>query len=421
MNKEKDNYRYVDDSGNSHFINKKGLETAVNYKLELQKANGRANWNVICKMLRRDDYDAKKCEAFRLLVRDFQRKQGKLPTKKVFHNLSSGISAIEEEIGNYYLDKRDEQNSRRELNKVRRKLADERLTDREVNNTIKRSLGNANFHLTVNNQVPKVKPSKDGTALIVGISDWHIGSRFTGHDYKFNYSILKKCVEEYTEKIKLAIKTRQPDKIYVASLGDLIENLYMRKQDQAFESEFDLATQQTKIIELLSQFLSDIALSTTAKVYYTGISGNHDRSNGNYRNNVYGDSFNKVLGSVIKLLSNSISNLSYIEPDNAYRTHLTVNGVNIKLIHGDIDNIHDPSIIAKLSQRDNRLYQVLMLGHEHHYEIKEQNGLFFMIGSLKGADSYSDKLGLHAGRSQGFLWIDKDGKLMPEVVPIWTR
>lgn len=416
-----DNYRYIDDSGKNHFITKTGLDTAVKYKLELQKAKGRANWNIICKWLRHDGYDAKKCEAFRLLVRNYQRKQGKLPTKKVFHNFNNDVSAYENEIGNLYLNTRDEQNSRRELNKLRRKYADERLTEKEVNRTIKRSLGNASFHLTVDNDIDKTQPAKQGVAMIVGISDWHIGSRFEGADYKFNYSILKKCVNEYTAKVKKAISTRQPDKVYVVSLGDLIENLYMRKQDQAFESEFDLATQQTKAIELLSQFLSDIAYSTTAKVYYTGIAGNHDRSNGNYRNNIYGDSFNKVLGAVIKLLSKTVPNLTYLEPDNAYRTHLTVNGVNIKIIHGDIDSIHDPSVIAKLSQRDNRLYQVLLLGHEHHYEIKEQNGLFFMIGSLKGADSYSDKLGLHAGRSQGFLWIDKAGKLMPEVVPIWTK
>ena len=116
-----------------------------------------------------------------------------------------------------------------------------------------------------------------------------------------------------------------------------------------------------------------------------------------------------------------MNNLDYIEPDSTYRTHLTINGVNIKLIHGDIDNIHDASIIAKIGQKDNRLYQVLMVGHEHHYEVKEQNGLFYMIGSMKGADSYSDKLSLRSGRSQGFLWIAKDGKVTPEIVPLWTK
>lgn len=417
----KNTYSYVDENEKFHYIDKSGLDKACKYKTELQKARGKANWNIICKWLRAEGYDAKKCEAFRLLVKNYQQKQGNLPSKRVYKSLTARLNEYDEQLGNLALDIRDEQNTKRELNKIRRKHLDERLTDKEVNNTIKKALGNANFHITVKNGDNVVKHSKKGNAMVVGISDWHVGSRFKGVDYSFNYKILEKCVNEYLEDIKHSIDLRKPDKIYIVSLGDLIENLYMRKQDQAFESEFDLSTQETKIIELLSKFITTICSFTDAKVYYTGIAGNHDRSNGNYRNNIYGDSFNNVLGAVIKLLSKSLDNLTYIKPDDTYRTHLTINGVNIKIIHGDIDNIHDPSIIAKLSQKDNRIYQVLLLGHEHHYEVKEQNGLFFMIGSLKGADSYSDKLGLRSGRSQGFLWIDKDGSVVPEVVPLFTK
>lgn len=419
MNSE--NYKYIDDSGNAHFIKKQGLDLAVEYKLQLQKANGKANWNIICKWLRKDGYDAKRCESFRLLVRNYQRKQGKLPTNKTYISLDTNSAYIDKEIGELRLAKREVQNLTRANNRLSRKLTDMRLVDKEVEHTIEKSLGNAKFHINKVESLPKAKAHKDNDAMVIAMSDWHIGSMFRGKDYYFSYAILKKCVKEYLAKIQEHILDKKPSKIYVVSLGDLIENLYMRNQDQAFESEFDLATQQTKIIELLSWFLTEICGSTTAKVYYTGIAGNHDRSNGNYRNNIYGDSFNKVLGSVVNLLSKTVTNLTYIEPDTTYRTHLTINGVNIKLIHGDIDSIHDPNIIAKLGQQDGRIYQVLLLGHEHHYEIKEQNGLYFMVGSLKGTDSYSDKLGLHSGRSQGFLWIDQKGRVEPEVVPIYSK
>lgn len=409
----KDTYTYIDDSGKEHSINKEGLDKAVNYKLELQKSNGRANWNIVCKWLKNDGYDAKKCETFRLLVRNYQRSLGKLPSQQVKHERTS---SIDQELGELGLSVREEQNVRREFNKLKRKMYDNRLYEKECLNTIDQALSNAKF--TIKPVINKVKTPLGKDTMIIAISDWHIGSRFKGYDYEFNYEILKQCVKEYLRKIELSIKLRQPKEIYVVSLGDLIENLYMRNQDQAFESEFDLATQQTEIINLLTEFLTTICNYTSAKVYYTGIAGNHDRSNGNFRNNIYGDSFNKVLGTIINLLSKQVKNLTYIEPDSTYRTHLNINNVNIKIIHGDIDNIHDSSIIAKISQRDNRLYQVLLLGHEHHYEIKEQNGLYFMIGSLKGADSYSDKLSLHAGRSQGFLWIDSQGNCFPEIVPI---
>lgn len=417
----KDIYTYVDERDITHKITPEGLDKAIDYKLELQKENGRANWNLICSWLKKDGFDAKKCESFRHLVSDYQRNIGRLPkqlSKKQLNNI--GTSQIDKEIGLYYLSKRDEQNNRRESAKIRRKLADNRLVEKEVEETIDRALRGVNFNININSE-EKPTPVGNGGAMLIGISDWHIGSRFKGADYSFNYDILKRAVKEYLGRIKARISEQEPDEIYVASLGDLIENLYMRNQDQAFESEFDLATQQTLAIELISEFLTAICSYTKAPVKYTGIAGNHDRSNGNYRNNIYGDSFNKVLGAVVKLLSKSVHNLDYIEPDSTYRTHLTINGVNIKLIHGDIDNIHDASIIAKIGQKDNRLYQVLMVGHEHHYEVKEQNGLFYMIGSMKGADSYSDKLSLRSGRSQGFLWIAKDGKVTPEIVPLWIK
>lgn len=415
-------YKYVDDSHNTHFIDSSGLDKAIEYKLELQKTNGKANWNIICKWLKKDGYDAKKCESFRLLVRNYQRKLGKLPRNKAYVALKNTGSALDEQLGSLALATREEQNTRREYNKLKRKMLDKRLIEKEVEQTIEQSLSGVKFTIsTSNNNNNKVEPSTDNLSMVIALSDWHLGSMFKGSDYAFNYNILEKCVAEYLDNIIFKIQQRKPTTIYIVSLGDLIENLYMRNQDQAFESEFDLATQQTKLIDLLSWFITQICESTSASVCYTGIAGNHDRSNGNYRNNIYGDSFNKVLGSIIKLLSKSINNLNYIEPDSVYRTHLTINGVNIKVIHGDIDNIHDKDIIAKLSQRDNRLYRVLLLGHEHHYEIKEQNGLFFMIGSLKGADNFSDKLGLHAGRSQGILWVGQNGNLSPEIVPIYSK
>lgn len=415
----KENYKYVDDNEHSHTISNKGLEKAIEYKLELQKTNGRANWNIICRWLRKDGFDAKKCEAFRLLVRNYQKKQGKLPSNKPYV-ADDTVTEYDKHLGELSLATRSEQNMKREFNKLKRSMVDNRLVDKEVQNTIRTALGNVDFNIVNTKKINAVKQgnSKD---MVIAISDWHVGSRFNGVDYGFSYALLQKCVDEYLAKIEKRINDEKPHAVYVVSLGDLIENLYMRNQDQAFESEFDLATQETKIIELLSEFLTKIASFTNAPVYYTGIAGNHDRSNGNYRNNIYGDSFNKVLGAVINLLSKQVKNLHYIEPDNTYRTHLTINGVNIKIIHGDVDSIHDPNIIAKLGQRDGRLYQVLLLGHEHHYEVKEQNGLFYMIGSLKGADSYSDKLGLRAGRSQGFLWVDKDGTVEPEIVRIYAQ
>ena len=50
---------YSDKKDKKHEIDDVGLEKAVKYKIELQRDNGRANWNKVARLLREDGYDAK--------------------------------------------------------------------------------------------------------------------------------------------------------------------------------------------------------------------------------------------------------------------------------------------------------------------------------------------------------------------------
>ena len=73
---------YSDKKDKKHEIDDVGLEKAVKYKIELQRDNGRANWNKVARLLREDGYDAKQCEGFRQAVKNKQHKMGLLPTQK---------------------------------------------------------------------------------------------------------------------------------------------------------------------------------------------------------------------------------------------------------------------------------------------------------------------------------------------------
>ena len=117
---------YTDNKGKTHEIDDIGLETASRYKTELQRENGRANWGKVARLLRQDGYDAKQCEGLRQLVKKYQRKTGVLKSSKEQRSLELDHkrNALDKEIDEMLLEKRELQLMRREFNKSRRDYAD---------------------------------------------------------------------------------------------------------------------------------------------------------------------------------------------------------------------------------------------------------------------------------------------------------
>lgn len=409
-------YFYTDNSGTKHCLPEEAIQRAIEYKLELQKANGRASWNKICSWLKKDGYDAKKSEGLRALIKRVQRQNNQLPTSNQYVNANAThkLNQIEKEMGELALLKRDTQNQLREFNKIRRQVLDNQLWHNELKETV---TNNLDLDTT-----PLKPPEKKHTmitpsgSLIVCMSDWHIGAKFSGNGYEYNLITFWQTLEKYSQKVIEQIDIKHPKDIYIVGLGDIIENAYMRF-NQSFEIEINYSEQQKVAIEAVIKLIESIVLRANGNVYYTAIVGNHDRSHGNKKENAFGDGFIVVLNQVVKMFGKKYPNFKYIEPDSSIRTHLVVNDVNIAIEHGDLLQLSDKNLLAKVSQRDNRIYQLLLVGHLHHYYVNENNGLVVMSGSFKGQDNYSTELNLRARRSQALVYIDELKHIEP--IPIW--
>ena len=256
-------------------------------------------------------------------------------------------------------------------------------------------------------------------ALVVSISDWHIGCKFKVSYNEFSYKIVTDLVAEYLSKIERLINVYGIKNVLLLNLGDTIEHTYMRNFSQTFEAEFDFSTQQAKAIELVSSFIKRLCLNHPQTNFsYSAVAGNHDRMNGNKKDVIYGDSFQTILNLFLKNLP--LENFEVIEQDSPVKGSISFAGVNIAFEHGDRINLNDKHIMATVSQRDGRVYNALLVGHLHHYEVREDNGLFVMSGSLKGSDTYSESLNLRADRSQACLLI-RDGKIVPIMVRLGER
>ena len=412
--------KYRDDNNKEHEISEEDLSRAVLYKIESQKDQGKANWSKIVKMLKSDGVDAVKSEGFRQAVKKFQKKIGKMPRRQDFEQ-----SSLTLRLGELSEAKKEIQNERREFNRLKRELLDQSIYRKELEKALREAISDykANGYFRQQNGldapegfeiIQKDQITNDKTALVVALSDWHIGCEFKTSYNEFNYKIVTELVSEYLGKIEDLIKNYGVKNVLLLNLGDVIENFYMRNFSQSFEAEFDFSTQQAKAIELVSTFIKQLCLKYPQTNFsYSAVAGNHDRMNGNKKEVVYGDSFQTILNLFLENLP--LDNFEVIEQDSPVKGSISFDGVNIAFEHGDRLNLNDKHIMATVSQRDGRVYDALLVGHLHHYEAREDNGLFVMSGSLKGADTYSESLNLRADRSQACLLI-RNGKIVPIMV-----
>lgn len=402
---------YTDNKGKSHEIDDVGLERAAKYKKELQRDNGRANWGKVARLLRQDGYDAKQCEGFRQLVKRYQYKTGTINSaeKQWSNELEHKRDALDKEIDEMLLEKRDLQLMRREFNKSRRDYADMELFKRDVKRSLKGGISVVPSEL--DSYAPL--PPTSGNVLIVSLSDIHIGAKVDVDGYEYNELIAKDELAKYASKITQYASFSNPGSIYIENLGDSIEGAYMR-YNQSYEISLKLSEQINTAIKLVSEFIINIASNTGIPVIYSGILGNHDRANGNKKDNLPDDGFSTVLNEAIKMIVEQTDyDIKVRDPDKITEDHISVNGSNIKFVHGDLQNISKPETIAIASQFDNVRYDALVGGHFHSLSVHEESGLVIQSGSLIGPTSYSERLHYRASRSQVMLDVSSDGSITP--------
>lgn len=399
---------YSDKKGKKHEIDDVGLEKAVKYKIELQRDNGRANWNKVARLLREDGYDAKQCEGFRQAVKSKQHKMGLLPTQKDqwSNELDHKKDAINKEIDRMLLEKRELQLIRRDFNKNRRSYADNELFKRDVATALENSI-----HIDIVSP-PKTTYDYGSHALLVVLSDLHIGASVDVDGYAYNEEIAKNKLDEYRKRVVEYAKIAKPGVVYVENIGDSIEGAYMRN-NQSYEITMKLSDQIKTAVKLISEFVVGLQQELGIEVYYTGIMGNHDRANGNKFDNLPDDGFQTVISMALSTISKQYDKLHVLEPDKQTEDHLSVNGANIKFVHGDLQNLSKSETLATSSQFDDMRYSALVGGHFHSLAIREESGLVIQSGSVIGPTSYSERLHFKASRSQVLLDVDEHGVITP--------
>lgn len=323
------------------------------------------------------------------------------------------IQEITEIIGELDIKKQEVREKTSKLNKIKKEF----IRSIELANDIKDYWEDNDFKLIVNDYDFKPVEITDNKAMIVQLSDWHIGLIINNcKNNSFNLDIAKSRIEKLMREIHKYIELYDIEKIYVVSTGDLIEHCYMRP-NQHQNVEFYQSVQISETQRLLMNMLVD--LSKSCYVEFSGISGNHDRNCGDKNISLINDGANTTL------LRNLQDILNYSN-NELLKERLTINtegltslelykeicGVKCKFIHGD-DRIKDSKQLIQTDISMNEDFiDILFRGHWHNFKMESENNGRYIVtsGCLSGYNDYSTKFGCGTVASQT-ICIVEDGKV----------
>jgi predicted phosphodiesterase len=401
---------YTNSKNEEIVVSQEHLDVAVKIKKELQSASPsrKCNWSMHKALMEKEGFfDSDRSENYRQLIKSYQKSIGELPKLESYASMvsESKLASIKEFVGEIAYEKRSNQKVLSQLNKVKREIIDSSLVIEEITNVFK------NINLN-NTNIKSISTKESDRVMLVAPSDWHIG--YLNDSY--NHNEAKERIDLYIVKIVEYASIFGINKFHLIHLGDLVENLYMHKNTQSFNSEFTLAEQIVKATELLYEMI--IKLSQVGQVVFHGvIRGNHGRMSAKGET-VHNDCIEYVVHAGLKSLINLTNNPNIIVDDSRYnieRSMIPIKGKTVKAIHGDSDYQNDRDKIQKHISLENELIDVLLMGHFHNYQVKSENHGRLVCGSgcLQGSTEHGKSLKFANPASQGIIVFGED-----EIIPI---
>jgi predicted phosphodiesterase len=358
--------------------------------------------------------DSATIESYRCLVKNYQKTSDQLPSivsakEEKEAEISDEMDSIRKFVGDIAWEKRENQNVLREIGKLKRFIIDRNSFFKDLKECFKEIIDN--IGVPYYPYTPVSDPRKDRKSRIIATpADWHVGGLVDLSTNEYNYAQAEKRVDEYVDRLGYAAARNNVSNIDVVFLGDAIEHSYMRPS-QSYDVEFPLSYQIPKFVSLMLRFLTK--LSKFVNVSYAGFSGNHDRIEGDKNLVVDGDDSMVIANEFIKQLLDSHPSIRYVQADKYGHAITDVYGRNFKFRHGDKDKKADQKKLSYYSHEDNVHYDVIAFGHLHHIETIEisNDGYELWVGSLKGEDNYSKKIGRGSSPSQSYIVVHDDGEM----------
>ena len=248
------------------------------------------------------------------------------------------------------------------------------------------------------------------STIIIQLSDLHLNELVDLPNNSYDFNVASKRLQKFADIAKLMIASYNAKKVVIAITGDLINS--DRRLDEIMSMSTSRAKATLIAVNLLKHFILDI--NSVANVDVVAISGNESRirEDFGYTDKMITDNFDFVIFNMLRYLFNKKDGVIFHEIQNPVETVISVNGLNILMLHGETVKKDTQAgiqqIIGKYSQKGVLIHYVIF-GHVHFANITD---LYARSGSLVGNNTYSDHgLNLVTKPSQNLHIIDEEGSI----------
>lgn len=272
-----------------------------------------------------------------------------------------------------------------------------------LNETLVQQLTNQSFK-----PVTYEHPSKEGTVLVVQVTDMHFNELVEMPDNEFGFKVGAKRLQKYAHTIHKMAQVYGVTDIVVALTGDVINS------DRRLDEKLHMATNRTKAsliaTQILFHFLQDI--SRVANLRIVSVSGNESRINEEFGMSelTMSDNYDYLVYNMLKMLFKDSKGVTFIDGDPVEQV-INVNNSNILVTHGT--GIKEgqaamQQVFGKYAAK-GILLDYAIFGHIHFTNITD---IYSRSGSLIGNNVYSDRsLNLITKASQVIHVIETDGTI----------
>ena len=244
-------------------------------------------------------------------------------------------------------------------------------------------------------------------AMLVQLSDLHIGKTVDLEHNKYNYKVAKKRLSKYLNKIVEYGQSLGVNYVTVAITGDLfnLDNHF----DSLLTNEDNRANSFVEGLEMITHFI-DVLYETFDRVNVIGVVGNESRiRTTEYQSNnnaIASNSFDTLLFKILKKLN---PNVNFIGNCDTLSEIVKIKTKTIGIVHGDKFK-HNKDEVYKLKSRLIEQYNTninyIIFGHIHSTLITPT---FARSGSLVGADEYAfNGLNISESRASQNIYIIDD-------------
>ena len=289
--------------------------------------------------------------------------------------------------------------ARRELEIAKRKFYDQRNAWNKQNTSqarveenldiLARKIEDMKFVPLLEQSFYEVPESDSEKALIVCLSDLHIGECFSNAFGQYDTDIAGQRLDTYFKKVREIAIIHNTHKIYLVSLGDQISG-NIHKSIQITNRE-NVIEQMKIAINLIADFSRKLC-ETFDEVDYISVTGNHTRLD-KKEDALNDERLDDMISWVVCQLMSGYANFRQIANNSGWGTTISqfdVGSLKCVAVHGDMDKNNHNSL-HKLIDCLGYKPDIILKGHMHTPSYSEVSGTtIIQSGCLSGTgDEYT--------------------------------